>query len=107
MQVESRITEVTLYARGARVRRAASVALTGSRIRITGLSVAALDDTVRVEAEGGAVVTAVHVGLDAPAPEAAAEEVAAELRDARRRAALAAPEGERLHPPPPPPAPPP
>jgi hypothetical protein len=96
MQVESRITEVTLYARGARVRRAASVALTGSRIRITGLPVAALDDTVRVEAEGGAVVTAVHVGLDAPAPEAAAGEVAAELRDARRRSALADAEVERL-----------
>ncbi|HEX3475385.1 MAG TPA: mucoidy inhibitor MuiA family protein, partial [Kofleriaceae bacterium] len=96
MQVESRITEVTLYARGARVRRTASVALTGPRVRITGLPVAALDDTVRVEVEGGAVVTAVHVGLDAPAPEAAAEEVAAELRDARRRAALADAEVERL-----------
>jgi hypothetical protein len=96
MQVESRITEVALYARGARVRRAATVALTGSRIRITGLPIAALDDTVRVEAEGGAVVTAVHVALDAPAAEAAAEEVAAELRAARRRAALADAEVERL-----------
>jgi hypothetical protein len=54
MQVESRITDLTLHARGARVRRAASVALTGSRIRMTGLAVAALDDTeYRIRSQRG------------------------------------------------------
>jgi len=96
MEVESRIIEVTLYARGARVRRTATVELAGTRLRITGLPVALLDDTVRIEAEGGAVVTAVHVGLDVPAAEDAAEEVAAGLRAARRCAGLADAEVERL-----------
>ncbi|TMQ03459.1 MAG: DUF4139 domain-containing protein [Deltaproteobacteria bacterium] len=96
MELESRITEVTLYARGARVRRMATMVAAGPRVRITGLPVAVIDDTVRVEAEGGAVVTAVHVGTAAPAADEAAAEVVAEVRAARRRVALATAEVERL-----------
>jgi len=68
MEVESRIIEVTLYARGARVRRVATISLGSAapRARIVGLPAAVIDETVRIEAEGGAVVSAVHVGLDAP-----------------------------------------
>jgi len=97
MAVESRITEVTLYARGARVRRTATISLdrdTG-RARITGLPLAVIDDTVRIEAEG-AVVTAVHVGLDAPAPDDAADEDRPEVRAARLRVARAEADLERV-----------
>lgn len=57
MEVELRITDVTLYARGARVRRAATIAVVVPRVRIVGLPVAVVDDTVWVSAEGDAVVT--------------------------------------------------
>src|SRR5262245_48526281 len=98
MEVESRITQVTLYARGARIRRAAAIPpiAPASRVRIGGLPALVIDDTVRIEAEGGALVTAVHVGLDAPASEAAADEDTPEVRAARQRVALAASEIERL-----------
>ncbi|HSR96528.1 MAG TPA: DUF4139 domain-containing protein [Kofleriaceae bacterium] len=101
MVVESRITEVTLYARGARIRRTAALPADeptrgSTRIRIGGLPAAVIDDTVRIEAEGGAMVTAVRVGLDAPASEAAADEDTPEVRAARRRVALAEAEVERL-----------
>jgi uncharacterized protein DUF4139/uncharacterized protein DUF4140 len=98
MEAESRIEAVTLYARGARVRRVATISLAqgAPRVRIIGLPAAVIDDTVRVEADGGAVVTAVHVGLDAPATAAAADEVTPEVRAARQRVALAAAELERL-----------
>jgi len=67
MEVESRITQVTLYARGARVRRTAAIdGAASSSVRIVGLPVAVIDDTVRVESEGGMVV-AVDVRRDAPA----------------------------------------
>jgi hypothetical protein len=95
MGAESRISEVTLYARGARVRRVVTVALDGRALRIPGLPASLLDDTVRVEATGG-VVTALRVGLAAPPPAAAADEEPAELRAARRRSALADAEVERL-----------
>jgi hypothetical protein len=44
VEVESQITAVTLYARGARVRRAATLALAGaaSRVRIAGLPAAVM-----------------------------------------------------------------
>jgi len=96
MAVESRITQVTLYARGARIRRTAAIeGASSSRVRIVGLPVAVIDDTMRVEAEGG-LVTAVHVGLDAPAREAAAGEETPEVRAAHRRVALAEAEVERV-----------
>jgi len=96
MAVESRITQVTLYARGARIRRTAAIeGASSSRVRIVGLPVAVIDDTMRVEAEGG-LVTAVHVGLDAPAREAAAGEETPEARAAHRRVALAEAEVERV-----------
>src|SRR5262245_1071612 len=95
MAAESRIAEITLYARGARVRRTATIALDAPRARIAGLPAALIDDTLRIAAEG-AVITAVHVGLDAPPPDAAAGEESSALRDARRCAALAAAEVERL-----------
>src|SRR5262245_47162147 len=96
MEVESRITQVTLYARGARIRRTAAIeGAASSRVRIVGLPVAVIDDTVRVEAEGG-LVTAVHVGFDAPETEAAAGEETPEVRAARRRVALAEVEVERV-----------
>src|SRR5262245_61624791 len=98
MQVESRIAAVTLYARGARVRRVMTVSLDGSapRVRIAGLPVAVIDDTVRIEAEGGALVTALHVGLDAPAEDAASDEEPTELRAGRERVSRAEAEVERL-----------
>lgn len=101
MVVESRITEVTLYARGARIRRTAALPAgepTGvpTRVRIGGLPAAVIDDTVRIEAEGGPMVTAVRVGLDAPPAEAAADEETPDVRAARRRVALAEAEVERL-----------
>src|SRR5262249_12413391 len=96
MEVESRITQVTLYARGARIRRTAALeGAAPSSVRIVGLPVAGIDDTVRGEAEGG-VVMAVHVGLDAPASEAAAGEDTPAVRAARRRVALAEVEVERV-----------
>ena len=98
MEVASRISEVTLYAQGARVRRVMTIALGAAapRVRLVGLPAAVIDDTVRVEAEGGALVTAVHVGLDAPASEAAAGEDTPEVRQGRQRVALAEAEIERL-----------
>ena len=98
MEVESRITAVTLYARGARIRRVTTIAIAASaaRVRIAGLPVAVLDDTLRIEAEGDAVVASAHIGLDAPAPEVAAGEDPPELRAGRLRVALADAEVERL-----------
>lgn len=98
MEVESRITEVTLYASGARIRRAAALppGEPAPRLRIAGLPAAVIDDTVRIEAEGGGMVTAVRVGLDAPPSDAAADEDTPEVRAARRRVALAEAEVERL-----------
>ncbi len=97
-EVESRIIEVTLYARGARVKRVATIVLgpAAPRARIVGLPAAVIDETVRIEATGGAVVSAVHVGLDAPASEAAAEEATPGVRAGQRRVALAEAEVERL-----------
>jgi len=97
MAVESSITAVTLYARGARVRRTATIAIAAgqTRARIGGLPVAVLDDTVRIEA-AGAVVVAAHVGLDAPPPEVAAGEESPELRALRLRVARADAEVEQI-----------
>ncbi|HEU4978790.1 MAG TPA: mucoidy inhibitor MuiA family protein, partial [Solirubrobacteraceae bacterium] len=91
--MESRIEQVTIYARGAVVRRVATAAAPAT-VRITGLPLAVIDDTVRVEVEGGPVAATVRTGTDAPG-EAEAEE-SAELRAARRREAIATAEVVRL-----------
>ncbi|MCX5744984.1 MAG: DUF4139 domain-containing protein, partial [Proteobacteria bacterium] len=94
--LESRIDHVMLYARGARVRRVATLARPLPReVRIVGLPIAAIDDTVRVELSGGGLVRAVRTTLDLPATAPAAE-VTPELADARRRAALARTTQERI-----------
>ena len=80
--METRIEQVTVYARGAAIRRTGT-APEGGTVRIAGLPLALLDDSVRVEVEGGPVATAVRTGTDADA-EAVAEE-SPELRAARRR----------------------
>ncbi|HUS29392.1 MAG TPA: mucoidy inhibitor MuiA family protein, partial [Kofleriaceae bacterium] len=93
---ESRIEQVTVYAHGARVRRVATLrAPVPTVVRIAGLPVAVIDDTVRTEAEGAGTVSSVRVGIDAPGGEARSEETA-ELRAARRRVAVAETEIERL-----------
>ena len=68
-----------------------------ARVRIVGLPVAVIDDTVRVEVDGPAIATSVRTGVDAPAAaDAAAEE---SRRSCARRgggSALAEAEVERL-----------
>jgi hypothetical protein len=94
--VESRIEQVTVYARGARVRRAARVhAPSGGIVRVVGLPLALIDDSVRVEVDGAAVVTAVRAGVDVAAGEPAAES-SEEVRAANRNVLLAEGEVERL-----------
>jgi hypothetical protein len=91
--VDTRIDQVTVYSRGAAVRRTATTASTGT-VRIAGLPLSLIDDTVRVEVDGGPVATAVRTGTDA-GDEASAEETP-ELRAARRREAIATAEVVRL-----------
>jgi hypothetical protein len=91
--VESRIEQVTIYARGAVVRRVATATAPGT-VRIAGLPLAVIDDTVRVEVEGGPVAATIRTGTDAP-EETEAEESPA-LRAARRREAIATAEVVRL-----------
>lgn len=70
--IETRIESVTLYHRGATVRRTARLDFTAgvpSAFVVTGLPLSLLDHTVRarVDAEGGSVVTSlVRVGVSAP-----------------------------------------
>jgi len=93
--VESRVVEVTVFAHGAAVRRTATATATASgTIRIGGLPLAAIDDTVRVEVEGGPIAVAVRVGTDVSAEPAA--EDSKELRAVRRREAIATAEVVRL-----------
>ncbi|HEY1556173.1 MAG TPA: mucoidy inhibitor MuiA family protein [Kofleriaceae bacterium] len=95
--VESRIEQVTVYARGARVRRVASVRAPGDGVvRLVGLPLALVDDSVRVEVDGGAIVTAVRAGLDVAGGAEPATEETPELRAARRRLVLATTEAERV-----------
>jgi hypothetical protein len=63
----SEIEHVTVYARGARVRRVTAAGLAGAtgEVRITGLPLAVSDDSVRAEVRGTGVVTGVRVELDA------------------------------------------
>jgi hypothetical protein len=95
--VETRLERVTVYASGARVRRITELAAPlPARVRIVGLPIAVIDDTVRVEIDGPAIATSVRAGVDAPAPADAAAEEGPELRAARRRVQLAETEVERL-----------
>ena len=93
--IESRIEQVTVYASGARVRRVAAITAPGS-IRLVGLPLALIDDSVSAAVEGGAVVTAIRTTVDAPAAALAATEVSPELRAARERLAIADAEVDRL-----------
>jgi hypothetical protein len=94
MEVASRIESVVVFARGARVRRVATLAAPATNVRLVGLPLALVDDSVRTEIEGPAVVHAVRVA-EAVAGEADAEE-SAELRAARRRSTLAEAEADRI-----------
>src|SRR5580698_10016785 len=91
--VSSRIEHVTVYARGARVRRVATVAATAEppvAIRFTDLPLALIESTVRAEVVGPAVAATLRVGLDVPAADATSGEEPDEVLAARRRVAGAA-----------------
>jgi len=95
MEAETRVEQVTVYASGARVRRIAEISVAVSRLRLTNLPLAVIDDTVRVEVDGPAIATNVRAGLDAPAGEISDEE-AATVRAARHRVAIAEAELARI-----------
>jgi hypothetical protein len=92
---DTRLEAVTVYARGARVRRITSLDRTTPNLRITGLPLAVIDDTVRISVEGPALATNVRTGIDTP-PEAAAPEESSEVREAKRLATIAAHECGRV-----------
>ncbi len=99
MVIASQIEAVTVYARGARVTRTATVpAPLPARVRLAALPISLGDGTVRVEVSGPAVATAVHVSIDAPAtrPGSGAAEEPDDLRAMRRHRALVEAERERL-----------
>lgn len=97
IRATTRCEQVTVYARGARVRRVTTIsAPLPTRVRIVGLPLAVIDDTLRVEVGGPAVVTTVQVGIEAPELDAAAGEEAPELLAARRTLAHAEAECARL-----------
>ncbi|HEY5936453.1 MAG TPA: DUF4139 domain-containing protein [Kofleriaceae bacterium] len=94
--VDARLEHVTLYASGARVRRVTK--LEGPipvRVRIAGLPLSVIDDTVRIEIEGPAIATTVRTGVDVPVTTAATEDPP-ELAAGKREVALADAEVERL-----------
>ncbi len=93
--VESRVEQVTVYASGARVRRIATIVAPGI-VRMIGLPLAVIDDSISASLDGTAVVTAMRVVVDAPATTAAAEETSSELRTARGRLAVANAEVDRI-----------
>lgn len=79
--VDARIEQVTVYAAGARVRRVTTIpAPLPARVRIIGLPLGVIDDTIRVDVGGPAVATAVRAGVDAPAASEAAAGESPELR---------------------------
>jgi len=95
--VDARIEQVTVYATGARVRRVTTIpAPLPRRVRIVGLPLGVIDDTVRIEVGGPAVATSVRAGVDAPAASDAVAEETPELRAACRRVAIAETEIERI-----------
>ncbi|MFT3693274.1 MAG: DUF4139 domain-containing protein [Kofleriaceae bacterium] len=94
MDVASRPLSVVVFARGALVRRVAQVPVPESRLRLTGLPLAVIDDTVRVELTGSATATAIRVAEDVVAVTETEESDA--LRAARRRVTLAESEAARI-----------
>ena len=92
---DTRLDAVTIYARGARIRRSVSIAAAGSHLRITGLPLAVIEDTMRVSVEGAAIATNVRVAIDTP-PHASAPEESAAVREAKRLVAIASAELARL-----------
>ena len=94
--VESRIEHVTVYARGARIRRVATVAGDATVVRFAGLPLAVLDDSVRADVVGPAIAAQVRVSLDVPETGAEAAEEPAEIAAARRRVGAADAEVARL-----------
>ena len=95
--VDARLEHVTVYSSGARVRRVTTIsAPLPSKVRIVGLPLSVIDDTVRVSVGGPALAVAVRVGVDVPDVATAAPEDSDELRGAKRRAAVADTEVERL-----------
>lgn len=94
MDVVSRPESVVVFARGALIRRVAQLAMPEPRVRLTGLPLSVIDDTVRVELTGPATALALRTGEDVVA-EPDAEE-SDELRAARRRVTLAETEATRI-----------
>ncbi|MBA2542026.1 MAG: DUF4139 domain-containing protein, partial [Deltaproteobacteria bacterium] len=92
---DTRLEAVTVYARGARVRRITSLDVCPPQLRIVGLPLGVIDDTVQISVEGPALATNVRTGIDAPREVAAAEE-SAELREAKRLAAITQADLQRL-----------
>jgi hypothetical protein len=96
-EVHARLEHVTVYSSGARVRRVTTVpAPLPSKVRIVGLPLGVMDDTVRAFVGGPALAVAVRVGVDVPSTANAAAEDSDEVRGAKRRVALADTEVERL-----------
>ena len=94
--VESTISQVTVFASGARVRRVVMVpGLAPGVVRFVGLPLSVIDDTVRVELDGAATVVNVRTGSEVPARVAEPEQ-STEVRAARRRVAVAETEIERI-----------
>jgi len=96
VSADSRLEEVTVYAHGARVRRVTHLGTFAPRIRLTGLPLAVIDDTVRVSVDGPALAVTVRTGVDAGPAESAATEETSEVRAARRQLGLAEAELARL-----------
>jgi hypothetical protein len=84
----SEIDHVTVYSRGARVRRITSTGIAAGEVRLSGLPLDLADDTVRAEIVGGGAVIAVRVELDAArVTERADDALDAAVRAARARVA--------------------
>ncbi len=94
--VDSRIEEVVVYARGARVRRVTTLGTVATRIAFGDLPLAVIDDTVRVSVDGPAIAISVRIGVEAQPAENVVAEEALEVRDARRQLGQAEAEIARL-----------
>jgi hypothetical protein len=94
----SRIDHVTIYSHGARVRRVTRAGIAAGEIRITGLPLSVVDDTVRAELIGGGAVVGVRVELDAVAASARDDhDVDKAVRAARDRVAAGESDVARLN----------
>jgi hypothetical protein len=100
VRIDARVDRVTVFERGARVTRLATLKGTHGalppRVIAAGLPLGLIDDSVRVTARGATAIAAT-VTLEAPgADDALPAAQPAALRDARRAAALADGEVQRL-----------